>query len=64
MSFVFKKSKRESDSQLDCARVLGCMMYIMKCARSNIAFDINKLSRFINDPNRNYMMTIKRVLEY
>ena len=53
-------SEGESDSQLDYARVLGSMMYIKKCTRSDIACDINKLSRFTSNPNRTHWMTIKK----
>ena len=64
MNFAFQKSEKKSDSQLDCARVLESMMYIMKCARSDIAFAINKLIRFTSDPNQTHWMTINSVLEY
>ena len=64
MSFAFQKSEGKSDSQLDCARVLGSMMCITKCTRSDIAFAINELSQFTSDPNRTHYMTMKRVLEY
>ena len=54
VSFAFQKSESESDSQLDCAKALGSMMYIMKHARSNIKFTINKLGRLTSDPNKNH----------
>ena len=50
----FLKNESKSDSQLDCARVLGSMMYIMECARSDITFAINELSWFTSDPNRTH----------
>jgi len=57
-------SEGESDSQLDCARVLGSMMYIKKCTRSDIVCAISKLSRFTNNPNQTHWMTMKIVLGY
>jgi len=51
VSFALQKNEGESDSQLDYTRVLGSMMYIKKCTRSDVACAINKLSRFTNNPN-------------
>ena len=62
--FVLQKNEGKSDSQLDCARVLRSMIYIMKCTRSDIAYAINKLSRFTSNLNQTHWMTMKRVLEY
>ena len=64
VSFVLQKNEGESDSQLNYARVLRSMIYIMKCTRSDIAYAINKLSRFTSNLNQTHWMTMKRVLEY
>ena len=62
--FVLQKNEGKNYSQLDCTRVLRSMIYIMKCTRSDIAFAINKLSRFTSNLNQTHWMTMKRVLEY
>ena len=62
--FSFQKNEGESDSQLDCARVLRSKMYIIKCVRPNITYTINELSGFTSDPNQTHWMTMKRVLKY
>ena len=62
--FVLQKNEGNSDSQLDCARVLRSMIYIMKCTLSDIAYAINKLSRFTSNLNQTHWMTMKRILEY
>ena len=64
MSFAFQMSEGESDSQLDCARVLGSMMYIKKCTQSDIVCVISKLSRFTSNLNQTHWMAMKRVLGY
>ena len=62
MSFVLQKNEGKSDSQLNYARVLRGMIYIMKCTRSDITCAISKLSRLKNNRNQAHWMTIKRVL--
>ncbi|KAF3670093.1 putative phosphoserine aminotransferase, chloroplastic-like [Capsicum annuum] len=37
VSFALRKNEGESDSQLEYARVLGCLMYIMNCTRPDMA---------------------------
>ncbi|MCF8704107.1 hypothetical protein L3055_11275, partial [Corynebacterium sp. MC-02] len=64
VSFALQKNEGESDSQLDYARVLGSLMYIMNCTRPDIACAISKLSRFTSNPNQTHWMAMKRVLGY
>ena len=64
LSFTFQKNVGESDSQLEYARVLGSLMYIMNCTRPNIACAISKLSRFTSNSNQTHWMAMKRVLGY
>ena len=64
MRFALQKHEGKSNSQLDYARVLRSMIYIMKCTRSDRAYAINKLSRFTNNLNQTHWMTMKRVLGY
>ena len=42
VSFALQKNEGESDSQLEYARVLGSLMYIMNCMRPDIACAISK----------------------
>ncbi|PHT31428.1 hypothetical protein CQW23_27765 [Capsicum baccatum] len=62
MNFALRKNEGESDSQLEYARVLGCLMYIMNCTRPYIACAISKLSRYMSNPNKTHWMAMKRVL--
>ncbi|PHU11897.1 hypothetical protein BC332_18827 [Capsicum chinense] len=56
VSFALRKNEDESDLQLEYARVLGCLMYIMNCTRLDIAcaIAIPALS-----PERNFFSIIK-----
>ncbi|XP_070020344.1 secreted RxLR effector protein 161-like [Nicotiana sylvestris] len=58
------KNKGENTSQLEYARVLGSLMYIMNCTRPDIACAISKLSRFTSNPNKHHWVAMKRVLRY
>ena len=64
LSCTFKKNEGQSDSQLEYARVLGSLMYIMNCTRPDIACAISKLSRYTSNPNQTHWMAMKRVLGY
>ncbi|PHT97140.1 hypothetical protein BC332_33933 [Capsicum chinense] len=63
-SFALRKNEGESDSQLEYARVLRCLMYIINCIRPDIACAISKLSRYTSNPSKTHWMAIKRVLGY
>ena len=62
LSFTFQKNVAESDSQLEYARVLRSLMYIMNCTRADITCAITKLSRFTSNPNQIHWMEVKCVL--
>ncbi|GJU92025.1 zinc finger, CCHC-type containing protein [Tanacetum coccineum] len=40
----------QSVSQLEYSRVIGCLMYAMTCTRHDIAFVVDKLSRYTSNP--------------
>ena len=64
LNLALAKNKGESESQVDYAKVLGCLMYIMNCTRPNIACAISKLSRYMSNPNKTHWMAMRRVLGY
>ena len=64
LSSTFKKNQGQSDSQLEYARVLGSLMYIINCTRPDITCAISKLSRYTSNPNQTRCMAMKRVLGY
>ncbi|GJR82913.1 zinc finger, CCHC-type containing protein [Tanacetum coccineum] len=51
-------------SQLECFRVIGCLMYAITCTRPNIAFVVGKLSRYTSNPDTQHWQAIQRVLRY
>ena len=54
VSCALRKNTGKSDSQLDYARVLGSLMYIMNYTRLDIACIISKLSQFTSNPNQTH----------
>ena len=51
-------------SQLDYARIIGCLMYAITCTRPDIAFVVGKLSRYTNNPSQAHWQAVYRILKY
>nr|GEU66176.1 zinc finger, CCHC-type [Tanacetum cinerariifolium] len=51
-------------SQLEYSRVIGCLMYATTCTRPDIAFVVEKLSRYTSNPGTQHRQAIQRVLKY
>ena len=58
------KNKGESVSQVEYYRVIGSLMYLMSCIRPDIAYAVNKLSRYTSNPGVMHWQGIMRVLKY
>ncbi|KAK8685120.1 hypothetical protein V6N13_041128 [Hibiscus sabdariffa] len=53
------KNKGQSVDQVEYARVIGSLMYLMSCTRPDIAFTISSLRRFTSNPNANWISDIQ-----
>ncbi|GJZ96151.1 zinc finger, CCHC-type containing protein, partial [Tanacetum coccineum] len=51
-------------SQLEYSRVIGCLMYAITYTKPDIAFDVDKLSRYTSNPGTQHWQAIQRVLKY
>ena len=60
----FSKNKGESVAQVEYSRVIGSLMYLMSCTRPDIAYVVNKLSRYTSNPGAMHWQGIMRVLKY
>ncbi|KAL0429715.1 UNVERIFIED_CONTAM: Retrovirus-related Pol polyprotein from transposon TNT 1-94 [Sesamum radiatum] len=58
------KNKGEPEGQIEYSRIIGSLMYIMNCTRPDIAYAVNKLSRFTSNPSKNHWKGLIRVLRY
>ena len=54
----------KSISQLEYARIIGSLMYIMNCTRPDIAYLVSRLSRFTSNLDVDHWKAIIRVLRY
>jgi len=50
-------------TQLEYAKVIGCLMYAMTSTRLDIAFAIGRLSRYTSNPSKFHWHAICRVLK-
>uniref|UniRef100_A0A2N9EDW1 Retrovirus-related Pol polyprotein from transposon TNT 1-94-like beta-barrel domain-containing protein n=1 Tax=Fagus sylvatica TaxID=28930 RepID=A0A2N9EDW1_FAGSY len=50
--------------KLEFASAIRSMMYVMHCTRPDIAFAVNRLSRYTSNPNAEHWKAIARVLGY
>ncbi|KAH9726106.1 hypothetical protein KPL70_008133 [Citrus sinensis] len=53
-----------SVSQLEYARIIGCLMYAMTCTRPDIAFAVGKLSIYTSNPSQAHWQAVYRILKY
>ncbi|GJW24330.1 zinc finger, CCHC-type containing protein [Tanacetum coccineum] len=51
-------------SQLKYSKVIGCLMYVMTCTRSDISFAAGKVSRYTSDHSTQHWQAVQWVLEY
>lgn len=58
------KNRGESVGQLEYARVIGSLMYLMDCTRPDIANSVNKLARYTSNPSHQHWDAVVRVLKY
>ena len=58
------KNKGETISQIEYARMIGSLMYLMSCTRLDIAFFVSRLSRYTSNPGVDHWRAIVRVLRY
>ena len=58
------KNKGQGISQLEYSRIIGSLMYIMNCTRSDIAYAVSKLSRYTSNPGEDHWKALVRVLRY
>ncbi|CAH9115649.1 unnamed protein product [Cuscuta europaea] len=58
------KNRGECISQVEYARIIGSLMYLMSCTRPDIAFVVSKLSRYTSNPGDEHWKAIVRVLRY
>ncbi|KAL0308195.1 UNVERIFIED_CONTAM: hypothetical protein Sangu_2989200 [Sesamum angustifolium] len=64
LNLYLAKNKDEPEYQIEYSRIIGSLRYIMNCTRPDIAYVINKLSRFTSNPSKDHWKGLIRVLIY
>ncbi|KAM1493880.1 hypothetical protein ACFX10_025604 [Malus domestica] len=59
-----KKHVGDPVSQLEYARVIGSLMYLMNSTRPDLAYSISRLSRYTSNPGKDHWNALVRVLRY
>uniref|UniRef100_A0A2N9HD70 Reverse transcriptase Ty1/copia-type domain-containing protein n=1 Tax=Fagus sylvatica TaxID=28930 RepID=A0A2N9HD70_FAGSY len=63
-NYKLVENTKRAIAQLEYASVIGCMMCAMYCTRPDVAFAVNRLSRYSNSPSVEHWKAIARVLGY
>jgi hypothetical protein len=63
-SHHLSKNRGEGVEQVEYARIIGSLMYLMSCTRPDLAFAISRLSRYTSNPSAEHWKSITRVLRY
>ncbi|CAA0835156.1 cysteine-rich RLK (RECEPTOR-like protein kinase) 8, partial [Striga hermonthica] len=64
LSINLEANKGQPVAQLEYSRIIGSLMYLTNCTRSDLAYPVNKLSRFTSNPSHEHWNALKRVLKY
>lgn len=56
--------KAEVRTDYPYRQIIGCLLYIAQGTRPDIAFAVNTLSRYNNEPKTEHVMAVKRLLRY
>ena len=63
ISLHLVKNYGEPIFQVEYSHIIGSLMYVMNCTRPDIAYTVNKLSRFTSNPEKDHWKAIVRVLK-
>ncbi|KAL0537256.1 hypothetical protein IC582_026232 [Cucumis melo] len=59
-----KKNKGDNVSQLEYAKIIGSVMYLMNYTRPDIAYAVSRLSRYTHNPDRYHWDALRHLLRY
>ncbi|KAK4407562.1 Retrovirus-related Pol polyprotein from transposon TNT 1-94 [Sesamum angolense] len=54
LNLCLAKNRDKPECQIEYSRIIGSLMYIMNCTRPDIAYAVNKLSRFTSNPSKDH----------
>ncbi|CAN1745339.1 Retrovirus-related Pol polyprotein from transposon TNT 1-94, partial [Linum perenne] len=63
-SFHLTKFTGEAVNQTEYAKTIGSLMFLTNCTRPDVAFAVNRLSRYTSNPSSDHWIALRRVLKY
>lgn len=63
-SIHLKKNRGTSVSQSEYTKIIGSVMYLMNCTRSDSAYVVSRLSRYTHNPNSDHWNALLHLLKY
>lgn len=61
---VISKSLEDSTVNFPYREAIGSLLFLCSVSRPDISFAVNMLSRYINNPNQEHVVALKRVIRY
>lgn len=58
------KNKGSIVSQAEYAKIIGSVMFLMNCTRSDIAYVVSRLSRYTHNPGSEHWTALRHLLRY
>ena len=58
------KTEKAKISKVPYASIVGSLMYVMVCTRSNIVYVVGVVHRYMSNPGREHWVTVKWILWY
>ena len=59
-----KKNREHGVAQIEYAHIIGSLMYLMNCTKTDLAYVVGRLSRYTQSPNQDHWTVVRRVLKY
>ncbi|RVW71602.1 Retrovirus-related Pol polyprotein from transposon TNT 1-94 [Vitis vinifera] len=63
-SSQLKKNKEHSVAQIEYAHIIGSLMYLMNCTKTDLAYVVGRLSRYTQSPNQVHWTIVHLFLKY
>ena len=64
LSIHLKKNRGSLVAQSEYAKIIGSVMFLMNCTRSDIAYAVSRLSRYTNNPAYEHWNALTCLLRY
>ncbi|KAL1334219.1 hypothetical protein AAHE18_11G161500 [Arachis hypogaea] len=63
-SIKFVPNTGSSVSQIEYAKIIGCLIYALTCTRPDIVYVVGCLSRYTDNSSKDHWHAVRRILKY